>query len=126
MGFCSEKYKTLVDFYEDLNKWKILPNTLRKKVSSIDSIMEYYNEINNLRSNLDYDIDGLVIKLNSIDNQIRLGIVGKNPRWSIALKFSAETARTVINSIDFQVGRTGAITPVARLNKINLQVSMSF
>ncbi len=120
LGFCSEKYKTLVNFYEDLNKWKILPNTLRKKVSSIDSIMKYYNEINNLRSNLDYDIDGLVIKLNSIDNQIRLGIVGKNPRWSIALKFSAETARTIINSIDFQVGRTGAITPVARLNKVNL------
>ena len=120
LGFSSVNYKTLNNFYDHLNKWKISPNILRKKVDSIDSIMKYYSEINDLRSDLDYDIDGLVIKLNNIQNQVRLGIVGKNPRWSIALKFSAEKARTIIKSIDFQVGRTGAITPVARLNKVNL------
>ncbi len=120
LGYCTEVFDTLVDFYENLKKWGIYPNILRKKFSSIDLIMHYYNEINDLRSTLEYDIDGLVIKLNNIENQIRLGVVGKNPRWSIALKFSAEKARTVINSIDFQVGRTGAITPVARLNKVNL------
>ena len=86
----------------------------------MNSIFEFYNSISETRSNLDYDIDGLVIKLNNISNQKRLGNVGKNPRWAIALKFSAEKAQTIIKDIDFQVGRTGSITPVARLQSINL------
>ncbi len=69
---------------------------------------------------MDYDIDGLVVKLNNLSDQKRLGIVGKNPRWSLALKFSAEKARTLIKDIDFQVGRTGSITPVARLESVNI------
>ena len=120
LGNCSWKFSSLEDYYRRLKKWKIYPNSLRKKTNSIQSVMKYYSEINDLRSGLNYDIDGLVIKLNNINSQIRLGIVGKNPRWSIAIKFSAEKARTLVNSIDFQVGRTGAITPVARLNSINL------
>ena len=83
-------------------------------------MFKYYEEIDKKRSFLEYDIDGLVVKINNMAIQKRLGIVGKNPRWSIALKFSAEKASTLIKDIDFQVGRTGSITPVARLESVNL------
>ena len=82
--------------------------------------MSLYNKIDNIRSDIKYDIDGLVIKINDFNLQKRLGYVGKNPRWAIALKFSAEKANTIIEDIDFQVGRTGAITPVARLKPVNI------
>ena len=120
LGYSTKKYLTIDEFYEDLINWKISPNKLSKKLSVLDDMMNYYNEIENLRGTILYDIDGLVFKLNDISKQERLGIVGKNPRWAIALKFSAEKAKTFIKSIDFQVGRTGAITPVARLEEVNL------
>ena len=120
LGYSTKKYLTIDEFYEDLINWKIFPNKLSKKLSEFSDMMKYYNEIENLRGTIEYDIDGLVFKINDISKQKRLGIVGKNPRWAIALKFSAEKAKTVIKSIDFQVGRTGAITPVARLEEINL------
>jgi len=120
LGYSTIKYLTINEFYNDLIKWKIFPNKLSKKLSNISDMMKYYSEIEDIRSTIDYDIDGLVFKLNDISKQVRLGIVGKNPRWAIALKFSAEKAKTIIKSIDFQVGRTGAITPVARLEEINL------
>jgi len=120
LGYSTIKYSTIDDFYNDLIKWKIFPNNLSKKLSNLSDMMKYYNEIENLRGTIEYDIDGLVFKLNNIEKQERLGIVGKNPRWAIALKFSAEKTKTIIKSIDFQVGRTGAITPVARLEEINL------
>ena len=120
LGYSTKKYLTIDEFYEDLINWKIFPNKLSKKLSEFGDIMKYYNEIENLRGTIEYDIDGLVFKINDISKQERLGIVGKNPRWAIALKFSAEKAKTVIKSIDFQVGRTGAITPVARLEEVNL------
>ena len=120
LGYSTKKYLTIDEFYEDLINWKIFPNKLSKKLSEFGDIMKYYNEIENLRGTIEYDIDGLVLKINDISKQERLGIVGKNPRWAIALKFSAEKAKTVIKSIDFQVGRTGAITPVARLEEVNL------
>ena len=120
LGYSTKKYLTIDEFYEDLINWKIFPNKLSKKLSEFGDMMKYYNEIENLRGTIEYDIDGLVFKINDISKQKRLGIVGKNPRWAIALKFSAEKAKTVIKSIDFQVGRTGAITPVARLEEVNL------
>ena len=107
-------------FYQNLEKFGIVRNLLSHKSSNLKSIYEFYKKIDNERSNLDYDIDGLVVKLNSLSDQQRLGIVGKNPRWSIALKFSAEKAKTLIKDIDFQVGRTGSITPVARLESVNI------
>tara|TARA_Y100001936_G_C16058181_1_gene662465 strand:- start:402 stop:2171 length:1770 start_codon:yes stop_codon:yes gene_type:complete len=120
LGYSSKEYSTYMDFYSDLNKWKIYPNKLSLKKNSINEMMKYFENIENQRSSLNYDIDGLVYKINDINKQNRLGNVGKNPRWAIALKFSAEKTKTIIKSIDFQVGRTGAITPVARLEDINL------
>ena len=120
LGYSTKKYITIDEFYKDLISWKIFPNKLSKKLSNLEDMMKYYNNIENLRGTIEYDIDGLVYKINDISKQERLGVVGKNPRWAIALKFSAEKANTVIKSIDIQVGRTGAITPVARLEEINL------
>ncbi len=120
IGKCSDNLDKIEDYYKKLRKWNINPNNLSKKVNTIDEVIDFYNEINQKRSIIDYDIDGLVLKLNSFNLQGRLGYVGKNPRWAIAIKFSAEKANTIIENIDFQVGRTGAITPVARLKPVNL------
>ena len=82
-------------------------------------MMEYFKTIEEKRSFLAYDIDGIVYKINKYNLQKRLGFVGKNPRWAIALKFSAEKTSTRILDINFQIGRTGAITPVARLETVS-------
>ncbi len=120
IGNSSIIYNSISEYYKKLEEWKILPNKLVKKCNSIETILDFYNNINNQRNDIRYDIDGLVIKINDLKIQQRLGYVGKNPRWAIALKFSSEKAITKVKSIDFQVGRTGAITPVARLSPINI------
>ena len=120
IGNCSDKFDKIEDYYNQLKNWDITPNNLSKKCYSVEDIIKYYNQIDQKRSGIDYDIDGLVIKINSFKIQERLGYVGKNPRWAIALKFSAEKANTIIQTVDYQVGRTGAITPVARLQPVNL------
>ncbi len=120
VGFSSLEFNYFDEFYKNLESWGIKKNNINIKSSDLNSIYEFYNNINDTRNSLDFDIDGLVVKLNNITNQKRLGNVGKNPRWAIALKFSSEKAKTVIQDIDFQVGRTGSITPVARLKSINL------
>ena len=120
IGKCSINYDLIENYYDQLKKWNITPNILIKKCYSVDEIINFYEEINQKRSIIDYDIDGLVVKINNFKLQERLGYVGKNPRWAIALKFSSEKANTIVQSIDYQVGRTGAITPVARLKPINL------
>ncbi len=101
--------------------------TLGLKVSSnmaicknIDQIMEFINDWDLGRQNLAYDIDGIVIKVNDIGLQQELAYTAKNPRWAIAYKFKAERAETLLESIDYQVGRTGAITPVANLKPVLL------
>ncbi len=101
--------------------------TLGLKVSSnmaicknIDQIMEFINDWDLGRQNLAYDIDGIVIKVNDINLQQKLAYTAKNPRWAIAYKFKAERVETLLESIDYQVGRTGAITPVANLKPVQL------
>ncbi len=120
IGKCSYNFDKIENYYDQLKNWNIAPNNLSKKCQSVEEIIKFYNQIDQTRSGIDYDIDGLVVKINSFKLQERLGYVGKNPRWAIAIKFSAEKANTIIKSVDYQVGRTGAITPVARLQPINL------
>ena len=95
-------------------------NNLIEHSNSIEGMMKYYQNISHKRNNIDYDIDGVVFKIDNFLLQSRLGFVGKNPRWAIALNFSAEKSTTAIKKIDFQIGRTGAITPVARLELVNI------
>ena len=120
LGYTDNIYKKINDFYADLNTWKI---PVSKNISindSINSMFDFYKTIESKRSDLKYDIDGIVYKVNDYNLQNRLGYVGKNPRWAIALKFSAEKTSTKILDIEFQLGRTGAITPVARLESVNI------
>ncbi|MEI6900637.1 MAG: NAD-dependent DNA ligase LigA [Bacteroidota bacterium] len=88
--------------------------------SSIEEILEYINRIDQERDSLPFDIDGIVIKVNSLEQQRELGYTAKSPRWAIAYKFKAERVSTRLISVDFQVGRTGAVTPVANLEPVQL------
>ena len=87
---------------------------------SLEEIWQFTEKVRQLRSSLDYDIDGVVIKLNDLKEQKRLGNTAKNPRWAIAYKFAAEQAVTRILDITVQVGRTGILTPVAELEPVFL------
>ncbi len=120
IGESSKIYKTIDEYYNDLKNWNIPISNLYAVCYSTDDIFKHYNKIDKIRNDIKYDIDGLVIKIDSFDLQKRLGYVGKNPRWAIALKFSSEKAQTIIENISFQVGRTGAITPVARLKPVTI------
>ena len=95
-------------------------NPLSKAVNGINEIENHHKKIDSLRSKLDYDIDGLVFKVNDFNLQSRLGNTSNSPRWATAYKFSAEKAITRIKDISIQVGRTGAITPVAKVEPVNV------
>ncbi len=89
-------------------------------LDDLENIISYYDEMNIKRATLDYDIDGLVYKVNSFELQVRMGNISRAPRWAIAHKFPAEYAETYVEDIFVQVGRTGAITPVAKLKPVNI------
>ena len=91
-----------------------------EKMNSIDGIMEFIHYWNEERNNLSFDIDGIVIKVNSYDQQRKLGFTAKSPRWAIAYKFKTNQVETILESVTYQVGRTGAITPVANLTPVQL------
>lgn len=96
--------------------FKICPQS--RVVESIEGCLEYYREIGAARAHLPYQIDGVVYKVDDVDWQRQLGFISRAPRWAIAHKFPAEEALTVVRGIEFQVGRTGALTPVARLEPV--------
>ena len=113
-------FKKQSEFLDTISKWNFKINPLGKIINSLDEAEARHKKIDEIRSSLDYDIDGLVYKVNDLDLQKRLGNTSNSPRWAIAYKFSAEKALTKINDIVIQVGRTGAITPVARVEPVTV------
>jgi DNA ligase (NAD+) len=107
----------MIDFFEQCG---FSTNPLNETCHSIEGLLRFYRMIESQRSHLDYDIDGVVYKVNRVDWQERLGSVSRRPRWAIAHKFPAERAITVLNDIEIQVGRTGTLTPVAKLEPVGV------
>ena len=103
-----------------LAAWGFPVDPRSRRVQGEASLLAVYRELETARPNLGYDIDGLVYKVDRLDWQTRLGEVGRRPRWAIAHKFVPEQAQTVLETIEFQVGRTGALTPVARLQPVTI------
>jgi DNA ligase (NAD+) len=115
-----EDCKTQAEFLDRLKGWGFSVNPLIKLCENEKALLAFHEKIGAQRAKLDYEIDGVVYKVNRRDWQQRLGFVGRAPRWALAHKFPAERAETRLNSITIQVGRTGALTPVAMLEPVNV------
>ncbi len=115
-----EPHKYQSEFLNDLKKWGFKINEDNKILPNINELIKFHKKFESKRFNLDYDLDGLVYKVNSIKLQNRLGFTSNAPRWAIAHKFSADSANTKVLNIDIQVGRTGALTPVAKVEPVNI------
>ena len=108
------------DFLKKLTDWGFKTNPHNKLISGIKNLIENYQEIEKKRTNIDFDIDGIVYKVNDFAMQKRLGNVANAPRWAVAHKFSSNKAISKILDIEIQIGRTGALTPVAKIKPINI------
>ena len=114
------KVENQSDYLKKLKEWGFKINPLNKLISGVKNLINNYNEIEKKRADLDFDIDGIVYKVNDFVLQKRLGNVANAPRWAIAHKFSSNKAVSQINDIEIQIGRTGALTPVAKIKPINI------
>ena len=114
------KVNNQFDYLKKLNEWGFKTNPLNILTSGIKNLMKNYQEIEKKRADIDFDIDGIVYKVNDFAMQKRLGNVANAPRWAIAHKFSSNKAVSQILDIEIQVGRTGALTPVAKIKPINI------
>jgi len=120
-GFISEnKFKNQSDFLNELKSWGFLTSDYNKVIKTTNELFIFHEQFEKKRFDLNYDIDGLVYKVNSLQLQKRLGFTSNAPRWAIAHKFSADHAYSEILNIDIQVGRTGALTPVAKVKPVNI------
>jgi DNA ligase (NAD+) len=105
---------------EELSRMGFKVNAHRKRCAGLEDVLEFYKNWESKRDSLNYEIDGVVVKVDSIPQQSRLGWTAKAPRWAIAFKFPAHQEQTVIENIGVQVGRTGTLTPVAHLKAVNI------
>ncbi len=120
-GFSSSmKSNKQSDFIKDLDSWGFKTSELNKTIKGINNLINYHSDIEKKRFSLNYDIDGIVYKVNEFSLQKRLGFMATAPRWAVAHKFSANYSVTKIMDIDIQVGRTGALTPVAKVKPVNI------
>ncbi|MEN6372573.1 MAG: NAD-dependent DNA ligase LigA [Armatimonadota bacterium] len=113
-------WKTHYEILSALKSWKCKVNPNIRLCRSIDEVLQYIAEWGEKRDTLGYDIDGVVVKVNSVEQQETLGYVARSPRWAIAFKYPARQATTVVNEIIVQVGRTGALTPVAVMEPVQI------
>ena len=114
------KVKNQIDFLKNLSNWGFKINPLNKLVTGVDNLLINYSKIEKDRSKIDFDIDGIVYKINNFELQKRLGNVANSPRWAIAHKFASNKAISKILNIEIQIGRTGDLTQVAKIKPINI------
>ena len=114
------KIHSQTEFLSKLSEWGFKTNTLNRKIVGVKNLLINYSEIEKKRVDIDFDIDGIVYKIDDFNLQKRLGNVANSPRWAIAHKFSSNKAISEIINIDIQVGRTGALTPVAKIKPVNI------
>ncbi len=120
-GFNSEiNFKKQSEFLQLLKNWGFKTNKFNKVISGVDNLVQVHKELEKKRYDLDFDVDGLVYKINNLELQNRLGFVANAPRWAIAHKFSADSSFSKILNIEIQIGRTGALTPVAKVKPVNI------
>ena len=121
VGSCQGKeFVDLQEMFSVFSSWGLPVNNLNRLVGSIDECLMYFDEIDSTREKIPFEIDGVVFKVNKILLQRKLGEIARSPRWAIAHKFPAEEAYTEIENVEFQVGRTGILTPVAKLKSVNV------
>ena len=114
------RIKTQTEFLKYLNIWGFKTNKFNKKIVGIENLIKNHQYLEQKRNEIDFDIDGVVYKIDDFKLQERLGFVANAPRWAIAHKFSANSSTSIIKNIEIQIGRTGALTPVAKINPVNI------
>jgi DNA ligase (NAD+) len=114
------KIENQFEYLKKLNEWGFKTNPLNKLITGVKNLLTNYDEIEKKRSEINFDIDGIVYKINDFKLQKRLGNVANAPRWAIAHKFSSNKGISLVKSIEIQIGRTGALTPVAKIKPINI------